>query len=422
VELTRPDRGKGEASHFWPDFLPDGRGVLFTIFGGKGLVDSKVGLLDLETRRYEALFEGAAPTYLESGQILYYKGGAYRAVPFDAARRRVTGPETTVLPAVRRLDPVGSAENFVALSAGGALAFVEGDSTLDAPFSRLTWVSRDGHWEGLPFEAFHDQSLSLSPDGRSVAVSRFEHGQKQVYVYDLERGTSEAITRDGQNWAPSWHPDGRTLAVTSLLKGNFDVRRLAADGASAPEPMLSTDVDEDHWRWAPDGASAVFGLLSPISGTDLWRAGGDGSNPSPIVTSALEDTGAAFSPDGKWIAYQSGSSLYAAAYPSLAQRVLVAQAAEGARWSRTTPELFYVEEDRLKAVAYEVRAGTLRLAAATTLFEIGRLSTTFEVSPDGRRFLFFAKTPGQTDHDVIRVVLNGLEELRGVGPVPGRTP
>ena len=64
AELTRLDRAKGETGHFWPDFLPDGRAVLFTIFGGKGLVDSKVGLLDLETRRYEALFEGAAPSYL----------------------------------------------------------------------------------------------------------------------------------------------------------------------------------------------------------------------------------------------------------------------------------------------------------------------------------------------------------------------
>ena len=82
-ELTKPDRAKGESGHFWADFLPDGRALLFTIFGGKGLVDSKVGLLDLETRRYQALFEGAAPSYLDSGHILFFKDGAYRAVTFD---------------------------------------------------------------------------------------------------------------------------------------------------------------------------------------------------------------------------------------------------------------------------------------------------------------------------------------------------
>ena len=109
-ELTKPDRARGESGHFWPDVLPDGRAALFTIFGGKGLVDSRVGVLDLDTRRYEALFEGAAPRYLHSGHILYYRGGVYRIVPFDLARRRVSGPETTVLPTVRRLHSLGERE------------------------------------------------------------------------------------------------------------------------------------------------------------------------------------------------------------------------------------------------------------------------------------------------------------------------
>ena len=423
VELTKPDRAKGETGHFWPDFLPDGRAVLFTIFGGKGLVDSKVGILDLETRRHEALFEGAAPMYLDSGHILYYKGGAYRAVQFDAARRRVTGPETTVLPGVRRLDPVGNEENFVSFSSGGALAFVEDDSTLLAPLSRLTWVSREGRREDLALEAYHALNvLSLSPDGTRAAVGRFERGQIQVYVYDLERGTGEALTRDGQNWFPTWHPDGRRLAVTSQLKGNFDVHRIAADAVSASEIMLSTDADEGYWRWAPDGASGVFTVWAPGSGTDLWRARGDGSEPAPIVASALEEGNPAFSPDGKWLAYLAGGSPYVAPYPSLEQRVLVAQAAENLRWSRTAKELFYVEAGRLKALAYEVRAGAFRPVAATTLFELGGLTTTFDVAPDGRRFLFLARPDAAPDHDVIRVVLNGFEELRGRAPAQGNAP
>jgi serine/threonine-protein kinase len=421
VELTKPDRAKGESGHFWPDFLPDGRAVLFTIFGGKGLVDSKVGLLDLETRRYEALLEGASPTYLDSGHILYYKGGAYRAVPFDGVRRRVTGPETTVLPGVRRLDPLGNEENFVAFSTGGALAYVEGASTLGAPLSRLAWVSREGRREDLALEAYHE-ALSLSPDGTRAAVTRVEQGQKQVYLYDLERGTGEALTRDGQSWSPTWHPDGRRLAVTSQLKGNFDVRRVATDRASSPEPLLATDVDEGDWRWAPDGASAVFRIWSPVSGTDLWRARGDGSEPTPLIASALEEDDSAFSPDGKWLAYRSGGSLYVAPYPSLAQRVVVAQAAESPRWSRSAAELFFVEEGRLKVVAYEVRAGAFRPSAATTLFELGQLTTRFDVAPDGRRFLFLVRPPGSPDRDVIRVVLNGFEELGGRAPVQGRTP
>ena len=422
-ELTKPDRAKGESGHFWPDFLPDGRAALFTIFGGKGLVDSRVGLLDLETGRYETLFEGAAPLYLHSGHILYYRGGVYRIVPFDGARRRVGGPEATVLPTVRRLDSVGVDERYVAFGGGGALAFVEDDSTLGAPLSRLTWVARDGRREDLPFEAYHDlDGLSLSPDGTRAAVSRVEQGQKQVHVYDLARGTGEAVTRDGQSWSPAWHPDGRSLAVTSQLHGTFDVRRVSADALSAPESLVATDADEGYWHWAPDGASGVFKVWSPVSGTDFWRARGDGSEPVPFVASALGEDDPTFSADGRWLAYRSSGSLYVAPYPSLAPRVLIAQTAASPRWNRAARELFFVEAGRLKGLPYEVREGAFRPASAATLFEIGQLATTFDVSPDGRRFLFLARAQGAPDRDVIRVVLNGFEELRGRASAQGRTP
>jgi serine/threonine-protein kinase len=422
-ELTKPDRARGESGHFWPDVLPDGRAALFTIFGGKGLVDSRVGVLDLDTRRYEALFEGAAPRYLHSGHILYYRGGVYRIVPFDLARRRVSGPETTVLPTVRRLHSLGERESYVALSRGGVLAFVEGDSSLGEPLSRLTWVARDGRREDLPFEAYHHlRALSLSPDGTRAAVSRVEQGQMQVHVYDLARGTGETVTRDGQSWSPTWHPDGRSLAVTSQLHGSFDVSRVSADALSAPESVVATDADEGDWGWAPDGASGVFRVWSRGSGTDIWRAKGDGSDPAPLVASPLEEDHPVFSWDGRWLAYRSGASLYVAPYPALAPRVLIAQIQGSPRWSRAARELFYVEAGRLKALPYEVREGAFRPVSAAPLFELGPLAPMFDVSPDGRRFLFLARSPGAPDRDVIRVVLNGFEELRGRAPARGSTP
>jgi hypothetical protein len=53
---------------------------------------------------------------------------------------------------------------------------------------------------------------------------------------------------------------------------------------------------------------------------------------------------------------------------------------------------------------------------------IGHLASTFDVSPDGRRFLSLARSPGPPDRDVIRVVLNGFEELVGRAPARGMTP
>jgi len=411
VELTKPDRAKSETGHFWPDILPDGKAALFTIFGGVGLADSKVGLLDLESRRYDVLFEGAAARYVASGHIVYYRGGAYRSVPFDPAHRRVTGAEATVLRQVRRRSPVGSAESYASFGAGGVLAYVEGDSTLDEPPSRLAWVSRDGRVAELPFEGNHG-GFRLSPDGTHVAVQRFASGQQQIHLYDLERGTSEQLTRDGQNFDPAWHPDGRRVGFTSQLTGNFDVRSAPADGSAQATTLVATALDEGTWQWAPNARSAIFVAWSPVSGTDFWQADGSGGNPKPFLASPLSEGDGAFSADGQWLAYVSGDSLYVSPYPSLGQRVLIAAGASSPRWSRSPSDLFYVEAGRLKAVAYDVRGGAFRAGAPKALFELGRLRPVFDLAPDGKRFLFLEATGEHAGRDVIRVVLNGFDMLR----------
>ena len=217
----------------------------------------------------------------------------------------MTGPEATVLRQVRRRSPVGSAESYASFGAAGVLAYVEGDSTFDEPPSRLAWVSREGHATELPFEGNHG-GFRLSPDGTHVAVQRFAGGQQQIHLYDLERGTSVQLTRDGQNFDPTWHPDGRRVGFTTQLSGSFDVRWAPADGSAQPAPLLATTADEGTWQWAPDAQSAIFLVWSAVSGTDVWQADGSGGNPKPLLASPLPEGDAAFSPDGQWLAYVSG--------------------------------------------------------------------------------------------------------------------
>lgn len=391
--------------------LPDGRAALFTIFGGQGLADSKVGLLDLESGRYEALFDGAAPSYVASGHVVYYKGGAYRAVPFAPARRRVTGPEITVLRDVRRLNPVGHSESYASFGETGVLAFVRGDSTASAPPSRLVWMTRDGRRQDLPFEG-NAGGLSLSPDGRRVALSVVNNGQQQIEVYDLERGTVEPLTREGQNFDPAWHPDGRRVAFTSQLAGHFDLRWAPADGSAPPSPLLSTPLDEGDWSWAPDGASGVFVSWSPVSGRDLWLAKGSGEDPHPLLASARSESDPAISPDGKWLAYVSDQALYVSSYPSPGERVLVARDASSPRWSRATREIFFVGAGQLRAVGWGTQGNGLKIGADRTLFELGRLRRDYEVAPDGQRFLFLSPTAEDWGRDVIRVTTRGFDGLR----------
>jgi hypothetical protein len=175
--------------------LPDGKGALFTIFGGAGVSNSKVAFLDLETKRHEVLFEGAAGRYVSSGHVVFFRAGVYYAVSFDASRRLVTGPERRVLPEARPLDPLAlGAFSYVSFSDTGRLAFMPG---MAVSRTRLAWIDRDGHTEELPFEGQHYGIFRLAPDGRRVAGGLVDGSDIDLWIYDLARGTQEKLMDEG---------------------------------------------------------------------------------------------------------------------------------------------------------------------------------------------------------------------------------
>ena len=82
--LTTVDAAHGEKGHWFPQFLPDGKHVLFTIWrAASGLNDSEVAVLDLSTGKYHAIMRGAVASYVPPGYLVFYLAGVYQAVRFD---------------------------------------------------------------------------------------------------------------------------------------------------------------------------------------------------------------------------------------------------------------------------------------------------------------------------------------------------
>src|SRR5207248_3723235 len=71
--LTRPDRAQGEVDHLWPELLPGGRAVLFTITAVTGGMDAaQVAVLDLQTGARKVLVRGGSHAYyVPSGHLIY---------------------------------------------------------------------------------------------------------------------------------------------------------------------------------------------------------------------------------------------------------------------------------------------------------------------------------------------------------------
>jgi len=413
--ISEPDASRPGSFHGWASPLPDGRGVVFTIWGGAGANDARIAYFDAATRDVVDLAPGAAAQYLASGDVVFFRHGSWFAAPLDPARRRLIGPERRVLDAMRPLYPPGGHERSFSFSGDGRLAYVAEEYSVSTPYTQLAWIDRAGRVERLPFEGPHETpSLALSPDGHRAAVSLAQEGELQVWVYDLASGTRERLTRDGQNMNPQWSPDGTRLAVTSLTRGNFDLRLIDPNALAPPSDLVTTPADDYQAEWTPDGRAIVFAHASPETGVDIWTRGVDeAGSGKPLVVTPDSDEYPSLSPDARWLLYRSESAFYVTSFPETGERTKISAGSAAASWSPSTPEIFVVEADQLVSIRYEVSGGRFRTIGSQVLFHVPLPANgLIPVSHDARRFLMFVPVPGKTLDPEVRVVTDGFAALR----------
>ena len=213
--LTKPDRGRGEGLHVWPEFLPGGGAVLFTITSaGDSIENAQVAVLDLRTGTSKVLIRnGSHAHYVPTGHLVYGVAGTLRAVTFDLGRLEVVGTPTPVLDGVVTT-AYGAAD--VAVAANGSLVYVQG-SAVGGGQQALVSVDRQGRGvplPGLPRDSYAD--VRVSPDGARLALAT----QDDVWIYDFGRATRSRLTTDSApDKNPLWTPDGQRVVFTSRRAG-----------------------------------------------------------------------------------------------------------------------------------------------------------------------------------------------------------
>ena len=184
--LTRPNRAAGEADHLWPEILPDGHSVLFTITALTGRLDqSQIALLDLRTGKQTVLIRGGSDArYVSSGHLVYAAEGTVRAVAFDLARLAVVGDSAAVLSQVRTT-ATGAAN--VAVAANGTLVYVPG-GVAATESSSLVWVDRQGQETSLSAPPRSYVYPRLSPNGTRFAFFISDQ-ELDIWLLDPSRST-----------------------------------------------------------------------------------------------------------------------------------------------------------------------------------------------------------------------------------------
>src|SRR6185503_19459139 len=264
--LTKPDPGKAELGHWWPQFLPDGDHILFTAYRTP-IESATIEVLSIRTGERKVLLTGGVyGFYVPTGHLLFAVGETIRAVPFDLDRLEVTGTPLPVVDDVAMNLTDGAAAFDV--SETGTLAYLPVDSYVTE--TDLVLVDRNGGvTAALPTRDRYDNPR-LSPDGARVALDiRSANSMGDVWVFELGRSGGTRITAEGgRDFGAEWTPDGREL-IFSSERPFFDLYRRAADATRPAEPLLTGSYDRYTGGASRDGKVFAF-VLSVPGGGEVW--------------------------------------------------------------------------------------------------------------------------------------------------------
>ena len=434
--LTTPNSERGERDHWFPEFLPDGRAVLFTIITVDGT--SKIAVLDLDAGDYRTLIEdGSNPRYAATGHIVYIVAGSLLAVPFDMNALELRGTPVPILDGITDFS----------VSAAGTLAYLARDAT-GTGLDRLVWVDRGSRQEALDLPPDLYRMPRLSPDGTRLAVETHGSEGNVIWTYDLSGDSGiQRLTLDGNNFRPVWTPDGERITFASDREGPASIYWQRADGGGVAERLTTAEAGTAHSpnSWSPDGNTLAFTVERVESNTtnnignemDIWTVSRDGPGDPEILSAIpypMQEFLPEFSPDGEWIAYGAGDAsafewnVYVQPFPASGERRQISRGGGGLHaWSADGSELFYrpgLRLDLLRSIG--VSTGAALTVGSEEEWPIEGMSwhsyyRDWDVAPDGRFLVIVDEDQqgaGGATGRRINIVLNWFEELKERVPVP----
>ena len=433
--------GKGGGWN-WPQILPGGRAVLVT---RNALYQPELEVLDLQTRARRALLSGGRyGRYVASGHLAYEADATLRAVRFDLERLEVRGGSVSIVNGIAT--SVAGAANF-SVSSDGTLVYVPGAAVPPARRT-LVWIDRQAREESLQTPPRAYRYPRLSPDGTKVAVEVRE--PQDIWIWDLTRHVLTRLTFGAPGGQyPVWTPDGRRLVFRAAPGGRFNVFAQAADGTGTVERLATSPNEQTPYAVTSDGKHLILREDSVGTSSDLmmlrlgWDSASEGSREGnalqrdgamPLIRTKFNERNGELSPDGRWLAYESDESgheeIYVRPFPTVDSGRWQISTTGGRLplWARDGRELFYLAPDgALFGVEVTVgRRGTFQAGTTTRLVapgyhtsDISNVGRSYDVSPDGRRFLMIkelVEPKQQMPATDIVVVQHWSEELKQLLP------
>src|SRR5687768_12714939 len=420
-EITALDASRGELSHRWPVFLPDGERFLYL---STGSVEENRGLYLTSLARTSSTFVMRTETsgvYAEPGYLLFRRDATLMAQRFNADTARLEGSAVTLAMPLA----VNGLERSQFDISSGTLVYRRGTFLGQ---SELVWVDRAGKRLGQIGMAGDFRAVRISPDGRLVAFAIEDQrvGTPDVWIHDMTRDDSSRFTFDpGTDRDPIWSPDSARLAFRANRHERFNVYARALDGVGSEQLLYDSRENANPHDWSRDGQFLLFtrDKANGKTGRDIWALPADGKRPPyPVLAAPLNQDYPRFSRSGRLISYQTGDSgrnkVFVMPYPDTGARWEISPDGGGQPiWRADGKELFYVAPDNT-VMAVDVREdkmtvdfGTPRrlFQAAIVILPARQPSWTWDVAPDGQRFILIL---AKDDDAPVTLMTNWQAELK----------
>jgi serine/threonine protein kinase len=416
AQVTAVDSTRNETNHRWPCFLPDGNHFFYTS-------QAKIRTQEFTGAMYVASLDSGRGTLLTnvSSNMAYYKGyllyvrqKAVVAQPFDVSSLKLSGDGS---PIAERIDfSSDKSRGIFTISENGILAY----QAVGSNPATLSIVDRSGK----KIRDIGDRTLytgaRFSLDGTKVALDSEDKlsGTGDVWIYDLMRDLITRFTFDpSAEWSPIWSPGGDRIVYSSDMKGSGDLFIKSSNGSEGAKVLLKSLPPKTALDWSADGRNLLCDMFSSGTKRDLWVVPMDGTRePYPYLQTEFNEDHARFSPDGRWVAYDSDESgkteVYVRPFPLGGGKWQIsAGGGENPLWRADGTEIYYeVQGGKVWAVRVSGAGGAFTVGSAAKLFEIPR-TVILDATRNGMQFLV-ASTPSNQSNPPVTLITNWDEALK----------
>ena len=429
-QLTTLDEEEGEVSHRWPQLLPGSKAVLFTASSTPGRYEeANLVVQTIPAGQRKVVQQGGYHgRYLQSGHLLYIHESTLFAAPFDVQKLELKGQAVPIQEGVLA-DP-GNASAQFAFSQEGTLVYLPG---VNINQFTLNWLDRKGETKPLRDAPGDYRDVRLAPGGQRLAVEITDGGQSDIWVYRWERDTLTRLTFDAATESdPLWSPSGDGLVFRSNREGPGSLYWKRSDGSGEVQRLTESRNLQLPTSWHPTGKYLAFFELDPETNFDIRilplegddRSGWKPGQVTTFLNSPFDEQHPAFSPDGRWLAYQSNEAgqyeIYVRPFPGSGGKWPISSGGGTIPiWSENGRELFYLSSTRrIMVVTYSAEGESFRASKPGLWSEVRIADRPFareyDLHPDGERFAVLMAAQEQTEQKRDRVVLiqNFFELLR----------